>query len=163
MRTIAGILSSSSSQEVTVLCAAAAAKSLQSCPTLCDPTDGSPPGSFVPGILQARLLSGLPLPSPMHAHMLSRFSRVQLSATLWTAAHQAPLSTGFSRQDYWCGLPFPSPMHACKVATVVSDSVRPYGQQPTRLLCPQDSPAKNTGVGCHLLSCVVVTYYMYLF
>ena len=46
--------------------AAAAAKSLQSCPTLCDPMDGSPPGSTVPGILQARNWSGLPFPSPMH-------------------------------------------------------------------------------------------------
>ena len=48
--------------------AAAAAESLQSCPTLCDPIDGSPPGSPVPGILQARVLEwgGLPLPSPMH-------------------------------------------------------------------------------------------------
>ena len=42
--------------------------------------------------------------------LLSRFSRVRLCATLWTAAHQAPLSTGFSRQEYWSGLPFPSPM-----------------------------------------------------
>ena len=45
----------------------------------------------------------------MHACTLSRFSHVQLCATLWTAAHQAPLSTGFSRQEYWSGLPFPSP------------------------------------------------------
>ena len=42
--------------------------------------------------------------------MLSCFSPVRLYATLWTAAHQAPLSTGFSRQEYWSGLPFPSPM-----------------------------------------------------
>ena len=52
--------------------------------------------------------SGLPFPSPMHACMLSRFSRVQLCATPWTAAHQAPPSTGFCRQEYWSGLPFPS-------------------------------------------------------
>ena len=50
-------------------------------------------------------------PTPMHACMLSRFGRVQLCATLWTAAHQAPLCTGFSRQGYWSGLPIPSPMH----------------------------------------------------
>ena len=43
--------------------------------------------------------------------LLSRFSRVQLCAILWTAAHQAPLSTGFSRQEYWSGLPFPSPLN----------------------------------------------------
>ena len=54
---------------------------------------------------------GLPFPSPMHACMLSRFSCVRLCATLWTAAHQAPLSTGFSRQEYWSGLPFPSPYY----------------------------------------------------
>ena len=43
--------------------------------------------------------------------LLSRFSHVQLCATQWTAAHQAPLSLGFSRQEHWSGLPFPSPMH----------------------------------------------------
>ena len=43
--------------------------------------------------------------------MLSRFSRGRLYATPWTAAHQAPLSTGFSRQEYWSGLPFPSPLY----------------------------------------------------
>ena len=61
--------------------------------------------------------TGLPLPSPMHASMLSRFSRVRLCVTLWIAAHQAPLFTGFSRQEYWSGLPFPSPalasMYVC--------------------------------------------------
>ena len=87
---------------------AAAAKSLQSCLTLCDPIDSSPPGSSVPGILQARLLEWVPFPSPMHACMLSHSSCVRLCATSWTAAHQAPLSTGFSRQGYWSGLPFPS-------------------------------------------------------
>ena len=86
--------------------AAAATKSLQSCPTLCDPIDSSQPGSSVPWILQAR-----PFPSPMHACMLSRFSRVRLCATLWTAAYQVLLSTGFSRQEYWSGLPFPSPLY----------------------------------------------------
>ena len=87
----------------------AAAKSLQSCLTLCDPINGGPPGSSVPGILRQEYWSGLPFPSLMHACMLSRFSPVQLCVTLWTAAHQAPLSTGFSRQEYWSGLPFPSP------------------------------------------------------
>ena len=43
--------------------------------------------------------------------LLSRFSRVRLCATPWTAAHQALLSLGFSRQEHWSGLPFPSPMH----------------------------------------------------
>ena len=94
-------------------CAAvAAAKLLQSCLTLCDPIDGSPPGPSVHGILQARILEWVAISfsnACMHACMLSRFSLVPLCATLWTAAHQAPLSMGFSRQEYWSGLPFPSP------------------------------------------------------
>ena len=140
--------------------ASAAAKSLQSCLTLCDPIDGSPPGSPVPGILQARTLEWVAIPSPMHesekgkwslsvlsnpqwphglqpsrllhpwdfpgkstgvgCHCLLRegtmlreikwtHSVVSNSATPWTVAHQAPPSTGFSRQEYWRGLPFPSP------------------------------------------------------
>ena len=76
--------------------AAAAAKSLQSCPTLC--------------------------------------------ATPWTAAHQAPPSLGFSRQEHWSGLPFSSPMHESEKwkwsRSVVSDSQRPHGVQPTSLLRP---------------------------
>ena len=47
--------------------------------------------------------------------LLSQFSCVQLCPTLWTAAHQAPLSTGFSRQEYWSGLPFPSPFRSMSV------------------------------------------------
>ena len=87
---------------------AAAAKLLQSCPTPCDPTDGSPPGSP---------------------------------------------SLGFSRQEHWSGLPFPSPMHESEKwkwsLSVMSDSVRPHGLQPTSLLHPWDFPGKSTGVGCH--------------
>ena len=91
--------------------AAAAAKLLQSCPTLCDPTDGSPPGSPVPGILQARSLE-------------------------WVAI-------SFSNAWKW----------KVKVGShlVVSDSQRPLGLQPTRLLHPWDFPGKSTGVGCHCL------------
>ena len=89
--------------------AAAAAKSLQSCLTLCNPID-SPPGSSVPGILQARILEWVAISfSNACTHTLSRFSRVRLCETLWTAAHQAPLFLGFSRQEYLSGLPFPSP------------------------------------------------------
>ena len=87
---------------------AAATKSLQSCPTLCDPTDGSPPGSAVPGILQARTLEWLPLPSPMHESEKWKWSR-----------------------------------------SVVSDSSRSHGLQPTRLLRPWGFPGKSTGVGYH--------------
>ena len=71
------------------------------------------------------------------------------------AAHQAPLSLGFSRQEHWSGLPFPSPMHEREKwkwsRTVVSNSSRPHGLQPTRLLRPWDFPDKSTGVGCHCL------------
>ena len=92
------------------IAAAAAAKSLQLCPTLCDPTDGSPPGSP---------------------------------------------SLGFSRQEHWSGLPFPSPMHESekwkRSRSVISDSSRPHGLQPTRLLRPWDFPGKSTRVGCHCL------------
>ena len=92
--------------------AAAAAKSLQSCPTLCDPTDGSPPGSPVPGILQARTLEWVAI-SFSNAWKwkvkVKSLSRVPLLATPWTAAHQAPPSMGLSRQGYWSGVPLPSP------------------------------------------------------
>ena len=81
-------------------------------PTLCDPIDGSPPGSAVPGILQARTLECVAI-SFSNAWKwkvkVKLLSRVRLLATPWTAAHQAPLSMGFSRQEYWSGVPLPSP------------------------------------------------------
>ena len=136
--------------------AATTAKSLQSCPTLCSPLDGSPWGSPIPGFSRQEHWSELPFPSPMHesekwklshsvvsdsvrphrrqptrlpcpwilqARTLERvaisfsnawkwkvkvksLSRVRLFATPWTAAHQAPPSMGFSRQEYWSGWPF---------------------------------------------------------
>ena len=58
----------------------------------------------------------------MHAWMLSCFSRVRLCATLWTAAHQAPLSTGFSRQEYWSGFPFPSPINIYRYYSIYKES-----------------------------------------
>ena len=119
------------------------AKLLQSCTTLCDAMDCSPPGSSVHGILQARILESVAtsfsrrssqprgrtcisyvscigrrvlyhqrhLGSPMCTLLLllSCFSHVQLSVTLWTVAHQAPLPMGFSRQGYWSRLPCPPP------------------------------------------------------
>ena len=92
--------------------AAAAAKSLQSCLTLCDPIDGSPPGSPVPGILQARTQEWVAI-SFSNAWKwkvkVKLLSRVRPSATPWTAAYQAPPSMGFSRQEYWSGVPLPSP------------------------------------------------------
>ena len=93
---------------------AAAAKSLQSCPTLCNPIDGSLPGSSVPGILQAKTLEWVAI-SFSNACMLSRFSRVRLCVTPWTAVHQAPLSTESSRQEYWSVLPFTSPKHQTSI------------------------------------------------
>ena len=91
--------------------AAAAAKSLQSCPTLCDPIDGSPPGSPVPGILQARTLEWVAI-SFSNAWKwkvkVKSLSRIGILATPRTAAYQAPPSMGFSRQEYWSGVPLPS-------------------------------------------------------
>ena len=89
-----------------------AAKSLQSCPTLCDPTEGSSPGSAVPEILQGRTLEWVAI-SFSNAWKwkvkVKSLSHVRPSAIPWTAAYQAPLSTGFYRQEYWSGLPLPSP------------------------------------------------------
>ena len=90
----------------------AAAKSLQLCLTLCDPIDGSPPGSPVPWIFQARTLEWVAI-SFSNAWKWKvkgkSLSCVWLLATPWTAAHQAPPSMGFSRQEYWSGVPLPSP------------------------------------------------------
>ena len=88
------------------------AKSLQSCPTLCDTIDGSPPGSPVPLIFQARILEWVAI-SFSNAWKwkvkVKSLSHARLLATPWTAAYQAPPSMRFSRQEYWSGLPFPSP------------------------------------------------------
>ena len=95
----------------TVTATAAAAKSLQSCLTLCNPTDGSPAGSPVPGILQARTLEWVAI-SFSNAWKwkvkVNSLSRVRLLVTPWTAAYQAPPFIGFSRQEYWSGVPLPS-------------------------------------------------------
>ena len=95
-----------------VYASAAAAKSLQSCPTLCDPMDCSLPGFSIPGILQARTLEWVAI-SFSNAWKwkvkVKSLSHVLLLATPWTAAHQAPPSMGFSRQEYWSGVPLPSP------------------------------------------------------
>ena len=98
---------------------AAAAKSLQSCPTLCNPRDGSPPGSPIPGILQARTLEWVAISFSntwKWKVKVKSLIHVRLLATPWTAyqatrpAYQAPLSMGFSRQEYWRGVPSPSPI-----------------------------------------------------
>ena len=114
----------------------AAAKSLQSCPTLCDPRDGSPPGSPVPGILQARTLEWLAISfsnawkwkvkvESLRLSTWKLYSRVRLLATPWTAVYQAPPSMGFSRQEYWSGVPLPSP--SCSVLVMkVCDHLMAY-------------------------------------
>ena len=84
--------------------------------------------------------------------MLSRFSRVQLCATPYTAAHQASLSLGYSRQEPWSGLPFPSPMHARMLSCF--SHVRLCA---TLWTAAHQAPlstgflGKNTGMGCHFL------------
>ena len=92
----------------------AAAKSLQSCPTLCDLIDGSPPGSSIPGIFQARTLEWVAI-SFSNARKwkvkVKSLSCVQPLVTPWTATYQAPPSMGFSGQEYWSGLPLPSPIY----------------------------------------------------
>ena len=100
--------SSMGSHAAAAAAAAAAAKSLQSCPTLCNPIDGSPPGSPIPGILQARTLEWVAI-SFSNAWKwkvkVKSLTRVWLLATPRTAAHQAPPSTGFFKQEYWSGVP----------------------------------------------------------
>ena len=101
--------------------AAVATKSLQSCPTLCDPRDSSPPGSPILGILQARTLEWVAI-SFSNAWKwkvkVKSLSRVQLFVTPWTAAYQAPPYMGFSRQEYWSGVSVPSPL--CKAASCLN-------------------------------------------
>ena len=112
--------------------AAAAAKSLQSCPTLCDPIDGSPPGYPVPGILQAGTLEWVTI-SFSNAWKWKvkgkSLSRVWLLATSWTAAYQAPPSMGFSRQEYWSGVPLP----LLQSARQTHLEILPAHQQPSHL------------------------------
>ena len=140
--------------------AAAVANSLQSCPTLCNSIDGGPPGSPVPGILQARTLEWVAISFSNTGKWkvkVKSLSHVRLLATPWTAAHQAPPSMGFSRQEYWSGVPLPSPfirrtptkIKPCYVLSRVllcDPMVTPPGSS-----IHGDSPGKNTGVSCHFL------------
>ena len=104
----------------------AAAKLLQSCPTLCNPIDGSPPGSPVPGILQARTLEWVAI-SFSNAWKwkvkVKSLSHVRPSATPWTAAFQAPPSMGFSRQEFWSGVPSPSPIYMSTLVKCIKKSL----------------------------------------
>ena len=109
--------------------AAAAVKSLQSCPTLCDPIDGSPSGSSLPGILQARTLEWVAI-SFSNAWKwkvkVKSISRVQLLSIPWTAAYQAPPPMGFSRQEYWSGVPLPSPTFMYTFGILSHVNILPY-------------------------------------
>ena len=99
-------------RDASKVAAAAAAKSLQSCRTLCDPIDSTPPGSPVPGILQARTLEWVAISFSTAWKWkvkVKTLSRLRLFSTPWTAAYQAPPSMGFSRHEYWSGVPSPSP------------------------------------------------------
>ena len=92
--------------------AAAAAKSFQSCPTLCNPIDGSPSGFAFPRILQAEPLEWIAISFSNGWEWkvkVKSLSPVWLFAPSWTAAYQARLSMGLSRQEYWSGLPLYSP------------------------------------------------------
>ena len=115
----------------TLVAAAAAAKSLQSCLTLCDPIDGSPPGSPVPGILQARTLEWVAISFSSvwkWKVKVKSLGCVSLSVTPQTAAHQAPPSMGFSRQEYWSGF-----------ATAFSNTLATWCQEPTHWKRPSCS------------------------
>ena len=103
--------------------AAAAAKLLQSCPILCDPIDTCPPGSAVPGILQARTLEWVAISFSKAWKWkvkVKSLSHVRLFTTPWVAAYQAPPSMGFSRQEYWSGLPLPSPWKGALLLLLLS-------------------------------------------
>jgi len=110
-----------------------------------DPNPGIKPVSLGSLELAGRFFTTAP-PWNQLLLLLSHFSPVQLCATPETAAHQAPPSLGFSRQEHWSGLPFPSPMHESKKwkwsRSVVSNSSRPHGLQPTKLPRPWDSPGE---------------------
>ena len=116
---------------------AAAAKSLQSCPTLCDPIDSSPPGSSVPGILQARTPEwvAISFSSAWKWKVKGKSpSRVRLLATPWIAAHQAPPSMGFSRQEYWSGVPLPSLMGLFFTLSLMYNNITVYLKLITSLI-----------------------------
>ena len=131
--------------------AAAAAKPLQSCPALCGPRDGSPPGSPVPGVLQARTLEWVAI-SFSNAWewkvKVKSLSRVWLFATPWTAAHQAPPSMGFSRQEDWSGEPYYSTIKGNKVLTLTHAAIllNPQGITWTE----ESQPEKLHAVWFHL-------------
>ena len=140
---------------MTLTATATAAKSLQSCPTLCDPIDGSPPGSPVPGILQARTLEWVAI-SFSNAHWkwkvkVKSLSGVWLLATPWTAAYQAPPSMGLSRQEYWSGLPLPSPYDSEFIANSWKPSMLLWSISRVRWYVKPWSEFVTVGISAELL------------
>ena len=137
--------------------AVAAAKSLQSCPTLCDPRDGSPPGSPVPGILQTRTLEWVAISfnSWKWKVKVKLLNRVRLLATPWAAAYQAPPSMGFSRQEYWSGVPLLA-VYSGKLCQCMVYHASP--NQNTRWQCFywNDFRRKHEGLGFSLLRIKIV-------
>ena len=120
-----------------------AAKSLQSCPTLCDPTDGSLPGSPVPGILQARTLEWVAISFSKEWKekvQVKSLSCVRLFATQWIVAYQTPPSMGFSRQEYWSGLPFLPP------GDLPSPGIKPRSPELQADALPSESSGKPKGI-----------------
>ena len=117
--------------------AAAAAKSLQLCLILCDPIDSTPPGSLVPGILQARTLEWDAFSFSNAGKWkvkVKSLSRVRL-LTPWTAAYQASPSMGFSRQEYWSGLPLPSLLKMLWFLNVITSQSEAHASQVCRHIC----------------------------
>jgi len=107
---------------------AAAAKSLQLCLTLCDPIDSSPPGSPIPGVLQARTLEWVAISfsnAGKRKVKVKSLSPVQLFETPWTVAYQASPSMGFPRQEYWSGVPLPSPTKVAYYHTTLFPALKP--------------------------------------
>ena len=136
--------------------AATAAKSPQSCPTLCDPIDGSPSGSPVPGILQAN--TGVGCHFLLQCRKVKSESEVAQScptlATPWTAAYQAPPSMGFSRQEYWSDLPLVRGFYYQPVAGILGSACRGCPCKGAREagLCRRRSwiaRSCNRGFSCH--------------
>ena len=136
--------------------AAAATKLLQSCPTLCDPIDGSPPGSPVPGILQARTLEWVAIffsNAWKWKVKVKSLSRVRLLTTPWTGVYQAPPSMGVSRQEYWSGVPLPSSSWLCpnprvtvNLAKCISEDCSSEAVYPLPWISPFLLAQRNDGI-----------------
>ena len=143
--------------------AAAAAKSLQSCPTLCDPIDGSPPGSPVPEILQARTLEWVAISFSNACKWkvkVKSLSRVQLLATPWTAAYQAPPSMGFSRKEYWSGLPLPSPHKPMMYTLSILFNER---QRDLEVICPKVIQLRSGRAGIFITDWLAAMLFYFLY